>query len=234
MLIFIASEYSNKITIFNAKEKLLQHVRNMNVEKDQSNKWNFMINLEQVQNEEEENMKEIFAIVKEKEFNILKTEMIMQQKSIYSESYKPLFINEMDDEQIKEFSKVLSQKLRHVKLAISKANMGQNKYTDFNKNIDEKSQIESLGNNNHEPKKKKLQPIKAKPSQLAQYFQPQAKETTPNMIFENCKIELEKQISDLKRPFQLLIKKTKIKPINYKTLTNSEDSIVKTERKTKI
>jgi len=66
--------------------------------------------------------------VKLKEINILKSEMIMQQKSIYSDDYKPLFISEMDDETIKEFSKLISQKLRHVKLAISKANLSQNKY----------------------------------------------------------------------------------------------------------
>lgn len=81
--------------------------------------------------EEEEEMSEIYQMVKQKEFTILKTEMIMQQKSIYNETYKPLFINEMNDEKIKEFSKTLSQKLRHVKLAISKANLGQNKYANL-------------------------------------------------------------------------------------------------------
>jgi hypothetical protein len=70
--------------------------------------------------------------VKQKENNIIKTEMIMQQKSIYNETYKPLFINEMDEDKVKDFSKTLSQKLRHVKLAISKANLGQNKYANLN------------------------------------------------------------------------------------------------------
>ncbi len=49
----------------------------------------------------------------------------MQEVSIYSDAYKPSFIYEMDETALKEFSKVLNQKLRHVKLAIRKANLGQ-------------------------------------------------------------------------------------------------------------
>ncbi len=62
-----------------------------------------------------------------KEPNILKTEMLMQTKSIYNESYKPLFINEMDEASINNFAQVLSQKLRNVKLAITRANLGNSK-----------------------------------------------------------------------------------------------------------
>jgi len=216
----------------------------MNVGVDQSNKWNLMIDIALLQIEEDEDLREIYQIVKEKEFNILKTEMIMQQKSIYAESYKPLFINEMDDEQVKEFSKVLSQKLRHVKLAISKANMGQNKYTDFdNENNLNKSNNQSniftpsetnthQNNQNHQnksllntlngtanqikekpEKKKRLKPI-SKQSVLAGYIQKPKKDMTPADYFESYKSEMDRQINDLKRPFQLLIRKTKIKPIN--------------------
>ncbi len=87
-----------------------------------------MIDIENVKLEEDEMMKETYDLVAKKEMIIRQTEEIMQKKSIYAESYKPLFINEMSEEKVKEFSKVLSQKLRHVKLAISKSNLGQNKY----------------------------------------------------------------------------------------------------------
>lgn len=53
--------------------------------------------------------------------------MLMQTKSIYNETYKPLFINEMDEHSINHFAQILSQKLRNVKLAITKANLGSNK-----------------------------------------------------------------------------------------------------------
>ena len=73
----------------------------------------------------------MIEIVKQKESLIRQTEMLMQQKSIYSDTYKPQFVSEMDEEQLEEFSNVLSQKLRQVKLAISKANLGQNKFNAF-------------------------------------------------------------------------------------------------------
>jgi hypothetical protein len=228
----------------------------MNVGVDQSNKWNLMIDIGILQIEEDEDLREIYQIVKEKEFNILKTEMIMQQKSIYAESYKPLFINEMNDEQIKEFSKVLSQKLRHVKLAISKANMGQNKYTDFdnennlNKSSNNQSNIYYPSGTNNNPNKsimspnqslvakkveeeakrakKRLKPI-SKPSVLAGYIQKPKKDMTPADIFESYKFEMDRQIHDLKRPFQLLIRKTKIKPINNILLKSNSIEISQQE-----
>ena len=55
----------------------------------------------------------------------------MQQKSIYNDTYKPQFISEMNEEELEDFSNVLSRKLRQVKLAISKANLGQTKFMSF-------------------------------------------------------------------------------------------------------
>ena len=103
--------------------------------------------------------------MKYKEVNILKSEMLMQQKSIYSENYKPLFINEMDETMIKEFSKTLSQKLRHVKLAITKANIGNTKYNNRVDDLDEKSKtkkgfVKKSENEDDTNKKKKLNPVK--------------------------------------------------------------------------
>ena len=73
-----------------------------------------------------------------KENTIKKTEKIMQEQSIYDENYKPLFINEMDSETIQKFSAALSEKLRHVKLAISKATLTQNKYSKFHESANKK------------------------------------------------------------------------------------------------
>lgn len=164
------SDYSNKITLYNAKEKLLQHVKNSIVNIDQSNKWNLLIDIENVKMEEEEELKDVFRLVKQKEVMIMKTEMIMQQRSIYNETYKPLFINEMDEEKVKDFSKTLSQKLRHVKLAISKANLGQNKYSHMNDDEKKEAKIklepetkektEKSEKEKSAKRKKKLKPVK--------------------------------------------------------------------------
>ena len=83
--------------------------------------------------------------------------MIMQQKSIYNENYKPLFISEMDDEMIKDFSKMISQKLRHVKLAISKANLNQNKYKTMNDDeLDEEKKNNKKMKTRKKEKKKEI------------------------------------------------------------------------------
>lgn len=139
----------------------------------------------------------------------------MQQKSIYNETYKPLFINEMNDDEIKEFSKTLSQKLRHVKLALSKANLE-------NKNSDRSPKKQY-----NKSKKKKLKPIKRRKSIIADYIAFKKKDMTPNEIFETCKQELNQQIIDLKKPFQMLVKKTKIAPINSNLLRMSTAENIK-------
>jgi len=89
------------------------------------------IDVEKVKEKEKEELNEIIKIVKEKEELISQTEMIMQQKSIYNDTYKPQFISEMKEDELEDFSHVLSQKLRQVKLAISKANLGQTKFMSF-------------------------------------------------------------------------------------------------------
>lgn len=97
-----------------------------------SNRWNFDFDTNKIRKDDEEEMNKTYNIVMEQEALIMKTEMMMQEHSLYSDSYKPLFIYEMNEEELKQFAVVLNQKLRHVKLAISKANLGQNKYKSEN------------------------------------------------------------------------------------------------------
>ncbi len=91
----------------------------------------------------------------------------MQSKSIYDETYKPLYINEMDEGSINDFAQVLSQKLRNVKLAITKSNIGNNKIGNVindeerTKNKPYKIDIEKELNP-QKKKKKNLDPIRVK------------------------------------------------------------------------
>ena len=74
--------------------------------------------------------------------------MIMQSKSIYHPSYKPLFINEIDKDDVKDFSTNLSNKLRQIKLAISKANINKKplKNNDSNKAISNVLNLKTMNN----------------------------------------------------------------------------------------
>lgn len=52
-------DYSNKITLFNAKEKLLSHVKMTNLTGEMSNKWNFIIDLVKVKEDEETEFRKV-------------------------------------------------------------------------------------------------------------------------------------------------------------------------------
>jgi hypothetical protein len=134
---------------YNAKEKLYYSTRNSTLPYNMSNNWKLNINISSIIKREEEEYEEIFKKVKEIEKITNATEIILQEKSIYSENYKPKYIEEMNDmEQIREFSKVIAERLRNVKLAVSKANLNRKKMID----ITNKNNIEK----NYENKKKHL------------------------------------------------------------------------------
>jgi len=145
----------------------------------------------------------------------------MQKKSIYNEKYQPLFIQEMDEAKLKEFSKILSQKLRHVKLAISKAALGQNKYSNLGVNessvsIEKSSENEKKPKNHENDKKENRGKLKLKPLIHAGLNSYMSKfDLNPHKIMEIFREnynELESQIEEIKKPLQMLIKKTKINP----------------------
>ena len=58
-----------------------------------------------------------------------KTELILQSGSIYSEIYRPKYIEEMNDiDKIKELSQVIQDRLKNLKLPVSKSNLNQSKW----------------------------------------------------------------------------------------------------------
>lgn len=61
--LILVADYSNKITLFNAKEKLLSHVKILNIKGDMSNKWNFMIDLDRVKEEENEDLDRVILLI---------------------------------------------------------------------------------------------------------------------------------------------------------------------------
>jgi len=47
------------ITRYNAAEKLLQHVKNVKLDDNKSNKWNLMIEIDKILKEEEQELNEV-------------------------------------------------------------------------------------------------------------------------------------------------------------------------------
>ena len=136
------SEVAKKITEYNAKEKLWLACKNSNLPNNMSNNWKLEINIEKLQEKEEEEYLEMFKEVHEIEKITNATELILQTRSIYSEAYRPKYIEEMNDiEKIKELSDVIQDRLRNVKLAVSKANLNQSKMIDLTKKKEENKAI---------------------------------------------------------------------------------------------
>jgi len=156
------AEVAKRITEYNAKEKLWLACKNSNLPLNMSNDWKLEINIEKLQEKEEEEYLQMLETVAEIEKITNATEIILQSRSIYSEAYRPKYIEEMNDiEKIKELSDVIQDRLRNVKLAVSKANLNQSKMVDLtkkkeevNKKTQNKININKLGYT-----KKKLMPL---------------------------------------------------------------------------
>ena len=228
------SEYSKKITEFNAKEKLWVNCRNSNLPYQMSNNWNLKINVDKVLENEEIEYQKTFKVVKEVEKITNETELILQEKSIYSDTYKPKYIEEMTDlEQIKEFSKVIAERLRNVKLAVSKANLNQSKMIDltrkefgkkmnksrssinikknsFIQEINKKSSNKSIINDNNKSMiKLKNNLVPTLPKIKSKYNFIQTKINTPGDMFNKLHDDFKNGYSQLFLPFRILIMKSK-------------------------
>ena len=144
------AEVAKKITEYNAKEKLWLACRNTNLPENMSNDWKLDIDIEKMQEKEEEEYQEMLEEVAEIEKITNATELILQSRSIYSEAYRPKYIEELNDiEKIKELSQVIQDRLRNVKLAVSKANLNQSKMVDLTKKKKETTKNTTDKNNNN-------------------------------------------------------------------------------------
>ena len=128
------TEVAKKITEYNAKEKLWLTCKNTTLPENMSNDWKLDINIEKLKEKEEEDYKKIKSQINEIEKITKETEKILMSQSLYSDLYKPKYIEEMKDmDKIKELSEVIQARLRNVKLAVSKANINYNKIMELSK-----------------------------------------------------------------------------------------------------
>jgi hypothetical protein len=189
-----------------------------------------MVDIEQVKKDDAARLLYIYQEVRLKEDIILKTEMNMQHQSIYDDSYKPLFINEMNQEAIKEFSNVLSQKLRHVKLAISKATMSQNKYQHFQEMSDQRRMrdIKSIIEDIHGiSPQDKLQSKITRKSVIKPYIHQddysKKEDLTPTQRFDYLQLEFDKQFWGLQQQLPNINKRSKNS--QFKKLRTNEEAL---------
>ena len=121
-------ETAKQITDYNAKEKLWFINKNINLPENMSNNWKLDINIDKIKEKEDEEFYKLLIKVKEIEKTIKATESILLKKSIYLDSYRPKYIEDMNDiDKIKELNKTIQSRLRSVKMAVIKANQNTSK-----------------------------------------------------------------------------------------------------------
>ena len=81
-----------------------------------------------------------------------RAEFEMQNLPLSSEQYRPIFIDEMPEEKVKEFSTLLSQKLRHAKLSMAKVKLNRRKYGKNDDDEDNKVIIPLVNGDKHKDK----------------------------------------------------------------------------------
>ena len=121
-------EYSYKITEFNAQERLYLITKNCKLPKDRSTPWNYLPNLKLIEEKEKKNLKAKIDQIKKIEKN---NQIFNFYESIYNEKHQPEFVKDMDEQKMKEFGELLNNKIRKVKLAISKLKLDSIKYNNY-------------------------------------------------------------------------------------------------------
>ena len=163
---------------------------------------------------------------------IEKTSMLMQSQPIYSENYIPIFINDMSEDKVKEFSNILSQKLRHVKLAMAKIKMEKGKYDDFRKETLRKKSINlknSMAMLNED--KKKVKPIYDKfAKKRAEMFGINVRKIkNPFDRFSYFKEDVDKTLTDLEFAIEEKINKKYLQPLRSNRLVLPKIRFAKTD-----
>jgi hypothetical protein len=169
------------------------------------------------------------------EEEIEKTSLLMQSQPIYSESYVPIFINDMSEDKVKEFSTILSQKLRHVKLAMSKIKLERNKFEDFKKETERRKTINlqaSIEMLNADKKKKKApKPIFDRfAKKRAEIFGINTRKIrNPFDKFSFFKEDVDKSLGDLEYAIEERINKRYLKPLKVNKVILPKITLAKSE-----
>ena len=165
----LINSYARAMTAANAKERLYLITKNSDLPYDKSNNWNLNIDLNEIEKNEKKKFDEIYNKIIQNNDKINEDTKLMQKQPIYSENYIPTFLDDLSEEKAKDFSVMLSQKLRHVKLAMAKIQMEKTAMDQFkkedlrNKTINLKQSMAILNDEN----KKKV--IKIKPKKIDKY-----------------------------------------------------------------
>ena len=125
-------EYSNKIIEYNARERLHILTKNCGLELDRSTPWKYMPDLDYILNKEKCDFDYIMDEVKKME---IKYDINNTYKALYDNSYNLKFFKDVDEAKVKEFGDKLNQKIKIIKLSISKYEKNADEYESYEKEM---------------------------------------------------------------------------------------------------
>ena len=125
-------EYSNKIIENNAQERLHILTKNCGLDNNRSTPWKYMPNLDFILNKEKKDFEHKMIEVKklEDKYNINNS-----YEALYNDAYYPKFFRDVDEIKVKQFGDKLNQKIKVIKLAISKYEKNADEYETYEKEL---------------------------------------------------------------------------------------------------
>ena len=126
----LITDYCNKITEINAKEKLFLLNHNSPVDQDKSTVWRLELNVDEIRQKEKEKYDQKFRELLKKNDNFLYDS---KYELITSNQYYPLFIRQMDEEELNNYTEALSSKMRKIDLTTNKILLKNNDFIEFQK-----------------------------------------------------------------------------------------------------
>ena len=125
-------EYSNKIIAYNAQERLFLLTKNCGLDNDRSTPWKYMLDLDLILNEEKKELENKMTEVRRLE---IKYDISNSYEALYNDSYYLKFFRDVDEVKVKEFGDKLNQKIKIIKLAISKYEKNADEYESYEKEM---------------------------------------------------------------------------------------------------
>ena len=216
----IISDYCDKIAEINAQEKLFLMMKNNKIPEGKSSMWKFEPNLEEIKENTKKKYDNKLLDLFKKDDDFLYNN---KYDLITSNNYYPLFIRQMDEDELENYSNALNSKIRKMQLTTSKIILKNNdllKFENEKKNNERKINFETAlkyinGNATKKYKSEKLEMLSKE--NAYKYGIRKTSFKTNEEKFNNYKEDIDRDIKDLVldlntklRPVKLLIGKNNL------------------------
>ena len=231
---------SNDILEYNAKVKLHDTSIGTNIPSYRSTLWNYDIDINFILNKNKEDIKELINHIDSKENEIVQTEIAYKTNSIYNPNYQPIFLKNLDDDEKKELTEIINDKIKNIKFAISRSQISKCENESIRKiyhfsspqNTSPKKPITLDTNNSKIGKKGKIKYASHNKNNINTKFSLTAQGFGPKIIYNNRnsdKIEINEKMNTMANTKDNINNKLNVQE-NKINLNNSKSQRYKIEK----